>query len=211
MHRLPRTLLLFTAVAAFAPSTASAQLLISEYIEGSSFNKAIEVYNAGGLPVNLASFSLRLFSNGAAVPSASVALSGSLASGDVYVVAHASANAAILAQADLISSSVINFNGDDAVQLFNTVSATSVDVIGQIGTDPGTEWVGGGVSTLNMTIRRKVGICGGDPDGSNAFDPSIEWNGFANDTVDGLGSHFSGCSPTPTQANTWGRVKVLYR
>ncbi|HSE98588.1 MAG TPA: hypothetical protein VLD57_10015, partial [Blastocatellia bacterium] len=68
-----------------------------------------------------------------------------------------------------------------------------IDVIGQIGFDPGTEWGSGLTSTADNTLRRKASISAGDPNGSDPFDPSVEWDGFATDTFDGLGSH----SPTP--------------
>ena len=35
-------------------------------------------------------------------------------------------------------------------------------------------------STADNTLRRKAPtICTGDTDGSNAFDPALEWDGFA--------------------------------
>ena len=42
-------------------------------------------------------------------------------------------------------------------------------------------------STADNTLRRKAGVTAGDPDGSNAFDPAVEWDGFAVDTFGGLG------------------------
>lgn len=59
---------------------------------------------------------------------------------DVYVIAHASADPAILAIANTTNNSVINFNGDDAIALMRSDN-TYVDVIGQIGLDPGTAWI----------------------------------------------------------------------
>src|SRR5690606_8916081 len=123
-------------------SAAASDLIISEYIEGSSFNKAIEIYNGTGAAVDLSTYTVELYSNGAASPSQSVALSGSLADGDVFVLAHGSADALILAETDLVSTAVINFNGDDAIVLRN--SGAVVDAFGQIGVDPGSQWAGGG-------------------------------------------------------------------
>ena len=79
------------------------------------------------------------------------------------------------------------FNGDDAVVLRK--GTTVIDVIGQIGVDPGTEWGTGLTSTADNTLRRKVTIAPATPNGSDAFDPSLEWEGFATDTFGGLGSH----------------------
>ena len=42
------------AVVADAADAAATELFISEYIEGSSFNKAIEIYNGTGAAVDLA-------------------------------------------------------------------------------------------------------------------------------------------------------------
>lgn len=211
MPRLRNPLLLLATLALLAPSAASADLFISEYIEGSSFNKAIEIYNPTGGVVDLSGYELRLYSNGAAAPSQTITLGGLLASGDVFVIANSQANAALLAAADLINNTVINWNGDDAVELYSIGTASSIDVIGQIGFDPGSEWAGGGVSTLNRTLRRKVDVCQGDPNGADAFDPSVEWDGYPVDTFDGFGAHTANCGPTPTNASTWGRVKSLYR
>ena len=69
-------------------------------------------------------------------------------------------------------------------------------MIGQIGVDPGTNWGTGLVSTLDHTLRRKVTVCSGDPIGSDAFDPAPEWDGFAQDTFNGLGSHTANCGVT---------------
>ena len=48
-------------------ATHTSDILISEYIEGSSFNKAIELYNGTGADIDLANYSLELYSNGASV------------------------------------------------------------------------------------------------------------------------------------------------
>ncbi|PIQ07950.1 MAG: hypothetical protein COW71_14570, partial [Ignavibacteriales bacterium CG18_big_fil_WC_8_21_14_2_50_31_20] len=63
-----------------------------------------------------------------------------------------------------------------------------IDVIGQIGFDPGTEWGSGSISTADNTIRRKTEVGIGDSVGTDVFVPSLEWDGFAIDTFDGLGS-----------------------
>jgi uncharacterized protein len=85
---------------------------------------------------------------------------------------------------------VINFNGDDAVVLRH--GGALVDVIGQIGTDPGSEWGTGDASTADNTIRRKVTVAVGDTVGDDPFDPATEWDGFPSNTFDGLGSRAGG-------------------
>ena len=72
--------------------------------------------------------------------------------GDVYVVAHSSADPVIIAAADLTNGSGW-FNGDDAIVLRK--GTTIIDLIGQVGFDPGTEWGAGLISTADNTLRRK--------------------------------------------------------
>ncbi len=168
----------------------AADLFISEYIEGGSFNKAIEIYNGTGAPVDLAAgaYTLELYSNGGVTAGSTATLTGTIAAGDVYVLANSQAVPAVLAVADT-TSGVINFNGDDAVVLRK--AGVAIDSFGQVGVDPGTEWTGGG---LNDTLRRNAAICAGDADPTNAFDAAAEWATFAQDTFDDLGLHTSDCS-----------------
>jgi len=199
-------LALLSALIFAAPSQAQTELFFSEYIEGSSNNKALEIYNGTGAAINLAtgSYDIQMYFNGSPTASTTIALTGTVANGDVYVLAQASANATILAQADQTSSASF-YNGDDAVVLRK--GGVIIDVIGQIGVDPGTEWGTGLTSTADNTLRRKVSIIAGDPNGADAFDPSIEWDGFATDTFGGLGSHTLEAAPsvaatTPTNGAT---------
>ncbi len=193
----PRLLLsMFAVTAALSAqvSLANAQtLFFSEYIEGSSNNKALEIFNGTGTSVDLADYQVQMFFNGNTSPGLTVGLSGSLASGEVFVLAQSSADPAILAVADQTSGAGF-FNGDDAVVLVQ--SGTIIDVIGRIGEDPGSEWGSGDTSTANNTLRRQSAITSGDADGSDFFDPAAEWDGFPSNTFDGLGSH-SGSTPPP--------------
>jgi hypothetical protein len=163
-------------------------LIISEYVEGSSNNKAIEIYNGTGAAINLltAGYELVFYFNGSAAPGTVIALTGTVASGDVYVVTENDASPAILALADQTNNASW-YSGDDAVVL--TKFNVPVDAIGQIGFDPGTQWGTGLVSTADNTIRRKSTITAGDTNGANVFDPAPEWDGFAQDDISGLGSH----------------------
>jgi hypothetical protein len=169
--------------------THASDLFISEYVEGSSFNKALEIYNGTSTTVDLAadSYNVQMFFNGNTTPLRTIPLTGTVAAGDVFILAQASADPAILAQADQTDTNTSWFNGDDAVVLRK--GTTILDVIGQIGLDPGTEWGSGLTSTADNTLRRKPTVIAGDPNGSDAFDPAAQWDGFATDTFDGLGAH----------------------
>jgi predicted extracellular nuclease len=94
------------------------QLFFSEYIEGSSNNKALEIFNGTGAAVDLAAggYSVQMFFNGNSTAGLTINLTGTVANNDVYVLAQSSAVAAILAQADQTNGAGW-FNGDDAVVL----------------------------------------------------------------------------------------------
>ena len=175
-------------VAAAPAQAAASDLFFSEYIEGTGFNKAIEIFNGTGADVPLSGYSLELYSNGSPTVSQSRALTGTVKNGDVFIAAHSSADPALLATADVITINiVINWNGDDAIVLRK--GTTIIDSIGQVGHDPGTEWGTGLTSTADNTLRRKSAVLGGDTTTSDAFDPSVEWNGFAVNTFNGFGWH----------------------
>ena len=158
-------------------------LLFSEYVEGSSYNKAVEIYNAAAAGQDLARCSLFVYSNGASTPSSSIELAGTLPAGGTYVVCHSSfAGPEAVCQ---LSSGSLNFNGDDALEL--VCDGKSQDVFGRIGERQ--VWSGGQASSKDMTLRRMCDVKQGDSDGSDAFDPSQQWQAFPGDTFDGLGSH----------------------
>ncbi len=177
-------------------------LFFSEYIEGSSYNKALEIFNGTGQTVDLSDYKVILFTNGSPTPSQTLALSGFLAHQEVYVLAHGSSNQAILAVADITNNSVCNFSGDDALALQKVSTGDYVDIFGVIGDDPGTAWTAaGGYSTLDKTLVRKPEVSGGvtvNPTGTGvtAFTTlATEWNLYDRDYSDDLGSHtFAGGS-----------------
>ena len=174
---------------------APTNLFFSEYVEGSSFNKALEIYNGTGADIDLAADGYSVFvSFNGGTATTSVNLVGTVADGDVFVLAHSDASQPILDVADQFDNAVVNFNGDDAIALRQ--DGANVDVIGQIGLDPGTEWGSGLTSTNDNTIRRKGTIQVGDANGADAWDPAVEWDGFALNTFDGLGSHALAGEPT---------------
>ncbi|GAB4173904.1 MAG: hypothetical protein Kow0020_09240 [Wenzhouxiangellaceae bacterium] len=170
---------------------ANAGVFISEYVEGSGFNKAIELYNPDGSPLDLSPCVIRGYNNGSGTVSWTIPLSGTVPAGATWVLAHESA-----AFGGDQTSIDLQFNGDDAVEL--VCNGSPLDVIGQIGFDPGSEWGTGDTSTQNNTLRRQSTICAGDPNGADAFDPALEWVGFPQDTFDGLGTHSANCGADTT-------------
>jgi len=169
-------------------------LFISEYIEGTSNNKAIEIFNGTGASVDLSagSYVLRLYANGSTTPTA-ISLTGSVADGDVYVIANTSASNAVLAQADQTSGS-LTFNGNDAVALAK--NSVNLDVVGTIGSSDNFG--------LDVTKVRKSTVF----QGTTTYD-SAEWDDYAVNTASYLGSHeFGAGEPTPPTLNAIGNRSV---
>lgn len=179
-------------VAASEVDGSPRELFISEYVEGSSNNKAIEIFNGTGAAVDLAAegYQLLYYFNGNSSPGLTISLTGTVLDGDVYVVAQSSAVPEILDEADQMNGSGW-FNGDDVVVLRN--GSEVIDAFGQIGTDPGSAWGSGSTSAQDNTLRRQPPVCTGDSNPNDAFDPALEWGAFGNNVVDGLGSHSVSC------------------
>ena len=162
-------------------------LFISEYVEGSSYNKAVELYNGTGFDVDLTDYTLESYSNGSDSVSYSIEFDSILQDGDVFVLAHSSSDSLIQLKADTVLGGVMRFNGDDAIVLRK--NGVLIDIIGEIGVDPGSEWGDDLLSTADNTLRRKSTICSGN----TVFQLESEWEGFEKDTFDGLGSHYADC------------------
>lgn len=177
------------------------ELFISEYVEGGSYNKAIEIYNGTGAAVNLSSYSVKKGLNGGLAWDVTLVLGDIvLAHNDVYVISRSDAAAGIVAVADSLDANFSNYNGDDAVGLFK--NDVLIDVVGLTdGVDPGTGWAVAGTAngTVNHTLIRKPTIVEGNTvwalsAGTNATDS--EWIVMAQDYITDLGSHtFSGDLP----------------
>ncbi|MFD1019864.1 thermonuclease family protein [Thalassobacillus hwangdonensis] len=150
-------------------------IFFSEYVEGSSYNKALEIYNGTGSELDLSTITVELYSNGSTTPTNTDTLSGTLASGDVYVLSHSSAGDSIQSVTDK-NSTTANFNGNDAVALKQNGSI--IDVIGTIGDD--TDF------GADKTLVRNEAVT----TGSDTF--TIEnWDAHAKDTFTYLGAHLS--------------------
>lgn len=188
-----------------APANAqTSDLFFSEYIEGGGNNKALEIYNGTGAPVNLAAgvYRIELYANGGTTLTASEDLTGTIADGDVYVIAHQLATAAFTGVADLIlNGDICNFNGDDALYLKK--NGVIIDHFGEFDWDPGTAWSEGGIDTVNQTLIRKSTVCDPNPAGfsNDTADPftlngvlAAEWDEQPQDTSSFLGSHTASCS-----------------
>lgn len=193
MKKIASLLALFflLSISALAQPT---DLFISEYVEGSSFNKALELYNGTNASIDMTTgqYILEVYFNGS-LSSTSLALTGTVVSGGVFILAHPSATLGVTPN---VTTTVVNFNGDDAIVIRKGGgSGPVVDVIGQVGFDPGTQWGLNDTATLDRTLRRKISVCQGDINTSNLFYTEPEWDGFPQNTFNGLSSHTVSCGP----------------
>jgi endonuclease I/chitodextrinase len=171
------------------PSSGTAtELFISEYIEGSSNNKALEIANFTGATINLSGYSLKKASNGGGWTN-TLNLTGLLENGKVYVIANTSASATIKNKAQLTESSISSFNGNDAIGLFKGNSI--IDLIG----NPNNS----STFAKDKTLQRKATI-----KSPNTTYTTSEWNILSKDTFSGLGNHTidGGSSSVDTTAPT---------
>ena len=118
---------------------AESPVIISQYYEGTSNNKFIEIANVGGTSLTLTGYSLVLWANADAegwknantyAPSAGSILDLStvtLAPGQVYVVANSGALLPIAAASANITSNITFFNGNDSVVLHLTGTGVTIN------------------------------------------------------------------------------------
>ncbi|MDQ3112213.1 MAG: lamin tail domain-containing protein, partial [Bacteroidota bacterium] len=122
------------------------ELFISEYVEGSSHSKAIEIYNPTANPIALSNYKLIRYSNGSPTPVDSLNLTGTIQPYDVWVVVNGQAtpdvngafcDPALLAMADQVGPpqynsgggpNVLYFNGDDAIALIRISPFALIDI-----------------------------------------------------------------------------------
>ncbi|MGB0916599.1 MAG: lamin tail domain-containing protein [Flavobacteriales bacterium] len=206
-------LLSFTAITSFgAIAQDCSEIFISEYVEGSGNNKAIELYNPTDAVVSLSSYQMGRFRDGSGTPML-VQLNGTIPAFGTYVVALDKRNptgtgneepidAALEAAADTFvnpvyvqASSPFYFNGDDAFGLFKGDGTVLVDLFGKIGEDPGTAWSdeNGTWWSNDHTLIRKPTVLSGVVANPGTFLVQAEWDSLPENTFSELGAHICDC------------------
>ena len=177
-----------------------ANLFFSEWAEGSSNNKYLEIYNAGDEIVNLATYAFPSVGNAPDVPGDyeywNVFDEGaSVAPGDVFVLCHGSADEAIIPECDQFHTYLSN--GDDGVCLvFGSEDDFEIlDCIGDWEADPGDGWDVAGVvaATKDHTIVRKPSVDSGTgydwASSAGTSEDDSQWVVREQNNWDGLGFH----------------------
>lgn len=180
-------------VTTLANSTNATDLMFSEYVEGSSNNKALEIANNTGAAVSLSIYTVKKQTNGAGAWSTGITLSGTLNNGAKFVMVNSSIALACYNTANANISTAGNemtFNGNDAVGLFK--NGVLIDIIGTF--DGGTANF-----AIDVTLRRKATVL--SPNAT--FNLAGEWDSFATDTCGGLNNR-----PSDAAAANVGNIRL---
>lgn len=204
-------LLVFTFIVSFANAQCS-DLFFSEYVEGSQYNKAIEIYNPTSAAVDLSKYVVKRYNNGGTTPSNGVVLSGTLQPYETHVLVNGltdgTVDADLIAKADqrcpgnYDTDNTVFWNGNDAVTL-EKLTGQIVDVFGKVGEDPGEGWYNVAPYTTNNyweawssdhILIRKSTVKKGITENPSEFDVSLEWDSLPKDTWTNLGMHQCDCN-----------------
>lgn len=213
--------LLFVSVLALGTTYAQncSELFISEYVEGSGNDKALEIYNPTGSAIDLTGYRVERFSNGEATSAAGgvLNLSGSIAPYSTFVIVNGvgvtstatgsspAASTTLQAMADLLDGAYpapTFMNGNDAIALFN--GSTMIDLMGKIGDASmvsSQSWSdafpydgsAGAWWTKDQTLIRKASVKVGVASNPDPFIVTTEWDSLPKDTWTELGQHTCDC------------------
>ena len=190
-------LILLIPFSLFSQST----LIFSEYGEGSSFNKWVEIYNPTFMSISLDEYRYNFCWNGCdslewefSIPFDSGVV---LMPNETYLLVHNNSDSILLSAANQTTN--ILSNGDDVIGLLNTSFNTIIDIIGFLDSaDNISAWEVDGIidATRDHTMIRKPDVCGGNigdwslSDGSNG---SSQWIVGVIDDFNDLNNHTSDC------------------
>ncbi|MFL2569134.1 MAG: lamin tail domain-containing protein [Flavobacteriales bacterium] len=208
------------------------ELFFSEYVEGSSNNKAVEIYNPTDAPIDLSGYSIERYSNGSDAVSDEMNLSGTINAGETWIVTNSDTNSTnefgyimvelynMANQWAPVYPSPLYMNGNDAVTL--SKNGSIIDIIGKIGENPGDAWTddatagftdanGGAWWTKNHTLVRKASVKSGVTTSPILFNPAAEWDSLSINTWTNLGTHECDCSSGgPSSIENKSTSFVLY-
>lgn len=217
-----KKLLLIGAMACVSTAVFAQGVFISEYLEGSSNNKALEIYNGSGATIDLANYSVWRISNDGVWPENARDLAAygdsldlTLPDGEVFVICNSGSIEEIRALSNLRGTDICYFNGDDptgiAVTSDGGANWTLIDAIGEpyvlnSPEDPGTAWPVAGVAnaTAEHTLLRKTTVTDGNMDWASSAGTDAansEWIVMDQNFYGDLGSFGGEIVVAPTVAN----------
>lgn len=170
-----------------------AYLYISEYMEGSSFNKALEIANYTGAtvdPNDVANvYTLKISTNGSATWNSTYTFPAGtmINNGDVYVIGNTGL-AVCTGVVDDSNDTITGFNGNDAIGLFK--NDVLIDILGTLG--DGTTYAS------NTTLVRKATVSI-----PNTTYTASEWDTSASNTCTNLGMHTQTLSVATFETETF--------
>ena len=195
-------------LALFLISTFSAhsQIFFSEYAEGSSYNKYLEIYNYSDQIVDLTNFAFPSCSNGCDVDGEWDYMNyfpdgSAINPGDVFVISHPNV---VDSEGQYYTEEIAQYsdyeftylsNGNDVFALINIDSQEVIDIVGAVGPDPGDGWDVAGIpnATKDHTLVRKsnvnLGNGGNWISSAGTSENDSEWIVLDNETWDYLGFH----------------------
>ena len=190
------------------PGRPPAGVFISQYVEGTGNNKAIEIYNGTLSNLDLAAqnYVLQQYDNGSLTPSVSMPLSGDLQPGTCLVVARPPTPAEYapdiaITSLNPLTNKYLTFNGDDVIVLRK--GGASGTVVDRVGRFPPTPPAPSGATT-DRTLTRKQNVWTGNVSAVTAPFPLDQWTLSPKDTFTGLGTPIfpfsTPTNPTPPPA-----------
>ena len=207
-------LLLLLPLFGFSKST----LIFSEYVEGSSNNKWVEIYNPTFQNISLDEYRYNFCWN--ECDSLQLEFSIPFNSGyimlpvETYLLAHQNADSILLNSANQTTN--ILSNGNDAAGLFSTSFNKIIDIIGILDSSNNinTFDIDGEVNTTqNHTMIRKPDVCGSNIGDWLLSDGSIsnsKWIVGIEDDFSSLNTHNSDCiNSTPVNILIASKKKLL--
>lgn len=149
-----------TACKLETPTDSAKCLMISEYVEGTFYNKAIEIYNCEGAPVALERYEVCMARDADSGCSRWYDMQGTMQAGETLVICNQNASTDLFVYCDVFENHVTEFNGDDRLFVYHDENGdgkydagdTVVDAFGEIAQKPPTfEWVDTSLSRCNLS------------------------------------------------------------
>jgi hypothetical protein len=199
----------------------SCTLYFSEYGEGSSNNKYLELYNPGLELVSLEGMALAHTVNapttiGEYETWVEFPINAVIGPGDVFLIAHTQAVPALLNAANFIYGNLSNGDDGFALVVGSPTDYEILDMIGDWNGDPGSGWdvAGTASATANHTLIRKPSVtsgnAGGWDDSAGTNEDDSEWIVWGSDDWTDVGLHTADNVCDPSNEGTGDVLGCLY-